>query len=138
MTGALFEEGSFTSPEQDSYIFPLVEFSDDLLIRVFSFVLGPLEHGQYCVNNTSVRAGIKLKYEHFEPTHLLNFEHIITLAQVSTQNKNCLSIDVYRLTNNGVNWCILHLRSGSWSTSGQRNSKSVRNLSLCVLMCMLM
>lgn len=85
MTGeALFEEGAFPTPEQDSYVFPLAEFSDDLLIRVFSFVLGPLEHGQYCVNNTSVRAGIKLKYEHFEPTHLLNFENVITLAQVST------------------------------------------------------
>ena len=61
---------------------PLGEFGDDLLLKIFGFVLGPLEQGQYCVNNAAIPVGIKLRYEHLEPTHLQNFENIITLSQV--------------------------------------------------------
>ena len=66
----------------EPYVIPIADFGDDLLIRIFGFVLGPLEQGQYCVNNAAIPVGIKLKYEHLEPTHLQNFESIITLSQV--------------------------------------------------------
>ena len=78
-------ECSVTSPRSvapEPYVIPLAEFGDDLLIKIFGFVLGPLEQGQYCVNNAAIPVGIKLKYEHLEPTHLQHFESIITLSQV--------------------------------------------------------
>ena len=61
---------------------PLGDLGDDLLLKIFGFVLGPLEQGQYCVNNAQIPVGIKLRYEHLEPTHLQNFENIIGLSQV--------------------------------------------------------
>ena len=55
----------------------LNDLSDDLLARIFAFVVGPLKRQEHYINN-----GILLRHEHMQPTMVSNFDDLVVLNLV--------------------------------------------------------
>lgn len=55
----------------------LNDLSDDLLARIFAFVIGPLKRQEHYINN-----GIVIRHQFMEPTMVSNFDDLLNLPIV--------------------------------------------------------
>ena len=56
----------------------LNDLSDDLLARIFAFVVGPLRSQEHFIENV----GILIRHEHMQPTMVSNFDDLVVLNLV--------------------------------------------------------
>lgn len=82
----------------------LNDLSDDVLTRIFAFVVGPLKRQEHYINN-----GILVRHEYMEPTMVSNFDDIIVLNLVCKRwNKLVQNRCVNRLSG-GFEWVAVQV-----------------------------
>eukprot|EP00210_Caulerpa_lentillifera_P001004 g967.t1 len=71
----------------------LNDLSDDLLVRIFSLVIGPLKRQEHYINN-----GIVIRHQFMEPTMVSNFDDLLNLPIVCKRWKDIVqsSVDLWK------------------------------------------